>query len=157
MPKTLFSKKENSLPRAEIHHQNSKSKEETFEKDSIRSNRFASQINLLKHGRRNGGTKVFSPIPQDSRFLTKRRKRSSKERERGEKKGEEEAWSRDDLTSMGSVSLFGRAAKEEDDTAATAQGLNNGARSRAFSGRQLYNRLVFYGRFMNAVLSSALS
>lgn len=75
----------------------------------------------------------------------------------GKKKGQEEAWSRDDLTSTGSVSLFGRAAKEEDDTAATAQGLNNGARSRAFSGRQLYNRLVFYGRFMNAVLSSALS
>lgn len=86
MPKTLFSKKENSLPRAEIHHQNSKSKEETFERDSIRSNRFASQINLLKHGRRNGGTKVFSPIPQDSRFLEE--EEEELEREREEKKKE---------------------------------------------------------------------
>lgn len=107
---------------------------------------------------------MFSLIPQDSRFPRRRGGRGARararerERQRGEKKrGEEEAWSRDDLTSTGSVSLFGRAAKEEDDTAATAQGLNNGARSRAFSGRQLYSRLVFYGRFMNAVLSSALS
>lgn len=69
-----------------------------------------------------------------------------------------EAWLLDDLTSRVRVSIrLNRKRRRRCHSNSNNRGLNNGPRSRAFSGRQLYSRLVFYGRFMNAVLSLLLS
>lgn len=69
-----------------------------------------------------------------------------------------EAWLLDDLTSRVRVSIrLNRKRRRRCHSNSNNRGLNNGPRSRAFSGRQLYSRLVFYGRFMNAVFSLLLS